>query len=198
MPVWSDLYFIRKPYYSNSCPPLKEGLLVELYFELKKSKHDYSTVIPMFVKIIKIDGNEITAKTTRKSDQIRKNEIIVFNKSLIHSIEADWDYAREYQKVETTKGIMYEGLKISNISYQYWLHSYSLNPWDYRMGIYSNEEPMLDFYDERLIRVNIREILKVAPHIEPFLKTRMSHTRFGDLFLPVATTDQDVDRNEWH
>lgn len=191
MPCWSDIYYLKKPYEKHEIPPLEKGLLVSVKWELKRPKYIHQGYIIYSVMIIDIIGDDVVAKTLKKIDHIRKNELMIFDKSYIYAIHGGWEYAVKYQYVRISRGVYFNDLPITNISAEP-----DYDPNSYGLLLYNNNEE----WDDRMrfnVRLSIEQTLNFVPAVAEALKVCRTQVLFGDIFLPIDLVARDDDRDEW-
>ena len=192
MPNWSDIYYLEKPKHGQPVPPLKKGMFVTVHWVRKKSKYIYDGGIQNWVRIEDVIGDEIVARTLKKSDHIRKNELMIFDKSYIISIDGGWDFAMEFQSVKVSRRIYHGGHKITFIS-----GSFMTSPLSYSLGVLCDEDLKDGFDDEDLLTVSLPDMLRFAPELEPEFRKGITQRLICDLFLPIDTAEREDDQDEW-
>jgi hypothetical protein len=192
MPIWSVLYYLAKPSHGQPIPPIEKGMEVTVHWKLKRPKDIYYGGIAYFVKVVDVIGDDVVAKTVRQIDHIKKNELMIFDKSYILNIYGGWEYALQYQSVKVSKRVYYDGIKITDISGMSEYH-----PLDYGLKIYGEEDIESHLKDEDWVMVSLSEMLAFAPELTSVIKTRRTHALIGDLYLPVDVIERDDDEDEW-
>jgi hypothetical protein len=194
MPTWSDLYHLIKPRHGQSIPPIEKGMEVCITLQYKFQKDIINSYeITFFVKVTDVIGDDIVAKTTKKINHLKRNEILIFDKSYIETVYGSWEYACKYQSVRVSKGVYYEKHTITDI--RGWCAN--SGPLETGISVYSQDDALENYHDSDWYQLSIQKLLSFAPHIEEVLKKGTSHRLIGDLFLPIDVIERDDDKDEW-
>jgi hypothetical protein len=194
MLIWSDLYYLVKSRHGQSIPPIEKGIEVCITLKYRFQKdiiNSFETTF--FVKVTDVIGDEIVAKTTKKIDHLKQNEILIFDKSFIESVYGGWEYACMYQSVRVSKGVYYNKNTITDI--RGW--SVMAGPLETGITVYSAFDDNGDYDPDDWVKLSIPKLLSFVPHIEEVLKKGTSDSLIGDLYLPIDTIERDDNEDEW-